>query len=74
MKLKISEIVNILEDEIVWFIEHPDSSLSEDYCKGFIDGLRSAQNYFSPEFDSDIKELILNYWLSKTGHKDKPNK
>ena len=40
--LRRLSIVTVLEQEIVWCKEHPDSGLSDAYQTGFIKGLEQA--------------------------------
>jgi hypothetical protein len=43
MELRINEVNDILQKEIVWCLDHPDPELSEDHQVGFMNGLRQAQ-------------------------------
>jgi hypothetical protein len=53
MRLKIKEIITILQKEIDWCSKHPNTSLSKDEQKGFINGLRQAQ-YLIKAFESKV--------------------
>jgi hypothetical protein len=44
MKLKIDEVITVLQKEIIWCLDHPDITLNKDQQMGFVNGLRQAQS------------------------------
>ena len=56
MKLKVKEIMQILDNEIEWCNENPDKAFHKEYRKGFINGLIQAK-YIIQMFSVVIKAL-----------------
>jgi hypothetical protein len=42
--LKYAEVIQILENEIKWCIDNPDKAFTNEYRKGFINGLIQAKS------------------------------
>ena len=45
MKIYLSpeELIQVIQTEIVWCLDHPDTELNHDQQMGFMNGLRQAQ-------------------------------
>ncbi len=43
MKWSITQLIAVIDVEILWCKEHPDATLTQDYMDGFIKGLEQAQ-------------------------------
>ena len=56
MKLKLKDIMQILDDEIRWCDDHPDKAFHKEYRKGFINGLIQAK-YLIGMF-SEVRRLL----------------
>ena len=43
MKLKLKEVVSLIQQEIDWCLGNPDLALTQEYQVGFVSGLRQAK-------------------------------
>lgn len=41
--MKTKEMIELIQSEIIWCLDHPDETLSHDAQFGFMNGLRQAQ-------------------------------
>lgn len=55
-KIKLEDIMEILNAEIKWCNEHPDKAFHTEYRKGFINGLIQSK-YLINEF-AEVEELL----------------
>jgi hypothetical protein len=57
MKLKLREVNDILQKEIVWCLDHPDPLLNNDQRMGFMNGLRQAE-YLIGGAENALREVL----------------
>lgn len=69
-KIEHSDAIQVLEKEIKWCIDNPDSAFHPEYRKGFVNGLIQAKYLVSElaKLDTEQKEQdalgIMNEFLS----------
>ena len=54
MKLKLDDIIEILNTEIVWCLDHPEKAFHKEYRKGFTNGLIQAKYLISTFSDLQV--------------------
>jgi hypothetical protein len=69
MKLKLNEAINLLQNEIIWCLDHPDPELNKDQQLGFMNGLRQAQ-YLIQKAE---KQLIIEKSRGQGFSENEPN-